>query len=493
MKRAIGWYDYLTINIYWFALTTRAQVLTPLIIPLLVQRFVGEDVKGAYVGNIRLWALMVAVLVQAFMGLLSDGSMLRWGRRRPFIVMGTLGELAVFTAIGFTIGLEGMTGYRTLFALYIASMLSSNTAHAATQGLIPDLVPEDKRGRFSGVKALLELPAPLIFVSFVVGKLISAGNLWGALLALMAVLVVCAAVTTFVPEQPLEEPPFELDWKPLLRLALMTGVFTLIILGMGAVVKAVMRLPFDFTPQVRLALTGLVGLLGMGIAVALGVWASIYIGLGEDIHQHPSFTWWVVNRLAFLVAGVNLAGFMVYFLQERFVALRGEKAAGPAAMAIMFAGIFILLTALPGGWLADRFGKKPLIAISGMLAMLGTFVVVSVPVLTAIYVGGCLAGAAIGLFYPANWALGTDIVPRDQAGRYLGLSNLAGAGAGAIGAYIGGPIADNLGYGLLFTIYGVLFLFSIVALKGIREGRGGTAHLSRPAVRRRWSPPPERP
>ena len=70
MKRAIRWYDTITINAYWFALTTRAQVLTPLVIPLLVQRFVGEASKETYVGLMRLWALMVAVSAQAVMGLL---------------------------------------------------------------------------------------------------------------------------------------------------------------------------------------------------------------------------------------------------------------------------------------------------------------------------------------------------------------------------------------------------------------------------------------
>ena len=77
-------------------------------------------------------------------------------------------------------------------------------------------------------------------------------------------------------------------------------------------------------------------------------------------------------------------------------------------------------------------------------------------------------GAGVGLFYPANWALGTDIVPGEQAGRYLGISNLAGAGAGAVGAYIGGPIADNQGYVLLFAIFGALFLASSLALLGAR-------------------------
>jgi len=232
-----------------------------------------------------------------------------------------------------------------------------------------------------------------------------------------------------------------------------------------------MRLPLDLAPMVHGLLTGLTGLIGVGIAVGLGVWVSVRISVGREIREHPSFTWWVVNRLAFLVASNNLAIFMLYFLQERFPDLQAEKAAGPASRTIMFVGISILLTALPSGWLADRFGKKPLIALSGILATIGTFTVILIPSLNATYVGGCFVGAAIGPFYSANWALGTDIVPQERAGHYLGISNLAGAGAGAIGAYIGGPIADQSGYVLLFTIYGLLFLLSILALGGVQEKR----------------------
>jgi MFS family permease len=475
VKQVIRWYDYITVNIYWFALTTRSQVLASLIIPLLVQQFVGEAVKGTYLGDIRLGALMVALLVQALMGLLSDRSTLPWGRRRPFIVAGTLGQLAVLTLIGLTIGLEGMTGYSVLFALYILSMIASDTAHAATQGLIPDLVPEDKRGRFSGVKALLELPVPLLFVSFVVGRMVTEGNLWGALIAVMAVLAVCMVITLRVREEPLAKAPPDVDWKPFLRLLAMTAAFTLIILGTGAAVKAIMSWTLNLPPATSRALTGLVGLAGMVVAVALGVWISVRISIGPDIRKSHSYTWWVTSRLAFLVPAFGLGSFVVFYLQERFADLAGEKAAGPAAKVVMFVGLFVLLTTLPSGWLADRFGKKPLIAVSGLLAAVGTFIVVLGPNLTVINLGGCLIGAAAGLFYSANWALGTQLVPQQQAGRYLGLSNLAGAGAGAIGAYIGGPIADSMGYTLLFAIYGLLFLLAIVTLLGIHEKRPGRA------------------
>ena len=471
MRQPLRWYDYIPISIYWFALTTRSQVLTPLVIPLLVQQFVGDAAKGAYVGQIRLWALMAALLVQALMGILSDRSTSRWGRRRPFIAAGTLAQVIVLAMVGFTAGLSGLQGYWVLFFLYILSMVASDTAHAATQGLIPDLVPEEQRGTAAGVKALLEVPFPLIFVSFVVGKLVSSGNLWGALIAVMVVLVVCMVVAMLAREKPLKKVPFPMDWRPFLRLVVMVGAFTLIILAMGEATKAVLRTPFALSSELSQALVGFFGFVAMAVAIALGVAASIRIGIGSDARKHPSFTWWVVCRLAFLVPAFNLAGFVIFFLQERFVGMEAEKAAGPAATAVMIVGVFVLLTALPSGWLADRVGKKLLIAVSCLLGALGTFTLLAIPEVFVLYVGAALLGASLGLFYSANWALGTEIVPREQAGRYLGLSNLAGAGAGAIGAYIGGPIADQMGYVLLFAIYGTLFLISLLALIGIKEPR----------------------
>ena len=113
------------------------------------------------------------------------------------------------------------------------------------------------------------------------------------------------------------------------------------------------------------------------------------------------------------------------------------------------------------------------------MAALGTLIAILSPTLPLIYAGGCLIGAATGLFYTANWALGTLLGPKAEAGRFLGISNLVGAGAGAVGAYIGGPVADyftvhvpdapGLGYILLFAIYGILFLLSVAALGWVHE------------------------
>jgi MFS family permease len=480
MSRPIRWYDYITFNIYFLGLTTLSQTMG-LVTPLLVQQFVGEAQQGTYFGTFRLYTLMVALLAQSLMGMLSDRSTSRWGRRRPYILVGTLVTALLTIFIGFTAGMVGMIGFWVLLAIGLVQPIASNASQAAEQGIIPDLVPDEKRGRFSGVKALFEIPLPLIVVAFTVAKLISQGYLWAGLLTAIGVLLIVMLLTMLVPEKPLEKAPSPMDWVPLLRLVGMTAVFTLIIILSGQVVRLVSNLLSNVTSSTEIfIIMGVVGLVGMLVAVALGVWLSVRISLGESAEKNPSFTWWVINRLAFLVGAVNLSTFAIYFLQARLGYVK-EAAASPASRLILLVGIFILLSTLPAGWLTDRFGEKRIVAIAGLTAVLGTLLALSLPNIGVIYAGGCVIGIGVGLFYTSNWALGTLLVPKEQAGRYLGISNLAGAGAGAVGAYIGGPIADfvtaqvpqipGFGYVLLFSIYGLLFLFSVLALIKVKKVR----------------------
>jgi MFS family permease len=480
MTRPFRWFDYITFNVFFLGLTTLSQTMG-LITPLLVQEFVGEAQQGTYFGTFRLYTLMVALLAQALMGMLSDRSTISWGRRRPFILIGTLATAFFTILIGFTAGMEGMAGFWVILAIGLIQPIASNMSQAAEQGIIPDLVPDEKRGRFSGVKALFEIPLPLILVAFTVARLVSKGNLWAGLLVAVVVLIIVMLLTMLVPEQPLKEAPAAIDWAPFIRLFLMTAVFTLIIWGSGKAVQLVSRLLSDISsPTLLFIIMGGIGLAGMLVAVALGVWLSVRISLGESARKNPSFTWWVVNRLAFLVGAVNISSFAIYFLQARLGFVK-EAAAAPASRLILIVGVFILFSTLPAGWLTERFGEKRMVGLAGLLAVIGICVALSLPSMSIIYVGGCIIGISFGLFYTSNWALGTLLVPKEEAGRYLGISNLAGAGAGAVGAFIGGPIADfmtaqvpqipGFGYVLIFSIYGLLFLFSVLVLTKVKNPR----------------------
>jgi len=477
--RTYHWYDYITFNIYFLGLSTLAQTLSPLVLPLLVQQFLGEEAKGTFFGTLRLWSLMVALLAQAFWGILSDRTTLRFGRRRPYILGGTLVNLLFIAAIGLSSTMSGWAGFWFLFAMALLLQVSSNAGQAAQQAVIPDLVPEEKRGRFSGFKALFEIPLPLILASQVIAKMIAAENMIGGIGVAIAVLVIAMLLAMLIREEPLKQaPPF--DWQPFVRLVWMTALFTIIILVLGEGTKAFGGLVAGLGDvTLTLLLYGIVGVVAMGVAIALGVYFSVRLSLGTAASEsNPSFTWWGINRLAFLVGAVNISTFVVYFLQGRLGLVR-EKAAGPAANLLLVVGVMILIFAIASGWLSDRIGHKRTVAIAGITGAIGVAIAIAVPDLNAIYLGGLFIGIAAGMFYTANWALGTKLVPPAEAGRYLGISNLAGAGAGAVGAYIGGPIADfftvrfpdipGIGYVLLFAMYGFLFLASVVALWRVHE------------------------
>ena len=130
MKR-LRWYDYITINIYWLAQGMESATLTPIVLPLLVLRFVPADMKNTFYGALRAAGLVVAILVQPAFGLLSDRSTSRWGRRRPFIAAGTLLCILLLTFVGLA------SSYWSLFLAVLLLQFASNVSHGAFR-LAPD-------------------------------------------------------------------------------------------------------------------------------------------------------------------------------------------------------------------------------------------------------------------------------------------------------------------------------------------------------------------
>ena len=116
------------------------------------------------------------------MGVLSDRTRWRWGRRRPYIVLGTILDLLFLTVVM----LSG--SYWLLFVAMLLLQFSSNIAHGALQGLIPDLVPEDQRGRASGVKAMMEL-LPAVLTALTVARLVGSGHMGTAFIVVGGMLL----------------------------------------------------------------------------------------------------------------------------------------------------------------------------------------------------------------------------------------------------------------------------------------------------------------
>ncbi len=477
MKR-LRWYDFISLNLFWLGLNIRNTALGSIFMPYLVDVFAPESIKNTALGAMRTAGLVIAMLVQPAAGLLSDRSTSRFGRRRPYIFVGAILDLVFLAAVALA------WNYWALLVAVLLIQFSSNISHGPLQGLIPDLVPEDQRGRASAIKAIFEL-LPLVLVGFTIAKLVGMGQLNWAIFATGASLLLVMLLTVWwVKEEPLKEKPTTPFWPPMLRvLGMLAGILLGALAGLlgGGLVGGLAGLVAWALAGKQAALAWGVGLGGgaaMIGAVVAGVWAGALTTLGQDARRQSSFTWWVVNRLMFLAAITSIQGFAPYFLMYAFRIGRDEAASMTGSL-ITMVGLFTLLSALPSGWLGDHFGHTRLVTISGLGAAVGGFLLLGTiwaPSMALINAAGIILGLSTGLFMTANWALGTDLVPPAEAGRYLGISNLAGAGAGMIGSGLGGPVADTLngvmpglGYFAIFAAYAVLFGLSVVSLLWVKK------------------------
>lgn len=477
MKR-MRWYDYLSINLFWLGLNIRNNAVGTIFMPYLIAEFVRPEVRNTALGEMHTAGLIIAMLVQPAMGLLSDRSTSRFGRRRPFIFVGVLLDLVFLACIALSFN------YWALFVAVLLQQFSANISHGALQGLIPDLVPEERRGAASAVKALFEL-LPLILLGLTIAPLVGQGRFTLAVIVTGAALLVLMLLTVvLVKETPLTEKPKAPLAPAMVRvLGMLAGIGGGAVAGLvaGGLVGGLIGLIVWPLAGAKAGMNGAVavgGIVAMAVAVVAGVWAGTLTTIGQEVRRHPSFTWWVINRLMFLAAVTAIQAFAPYFLMYTFHVNR-EAAATMTGTLISVVGVFTLISALLSGWLADRMGQKRLVALSGLGAMLGTAILLGTiwtPNMGLIYGAGCILGIATGLFTTTNWALGTRLIPPAEAGRYLGVSNLAGAGAGMIGRGLGGPIADylnnslpGLGYLVIFAGYGLLFLLSALSLKRIPE------------------------
>jgi MFS family permease len=477
MKR-LHWYDYIFINLFWLGMNIRNTALGSIFMPYLVGIFAPEAFKNTALGAMRSAGLVIAMLVQPAAGLLSDRSTSRFGRRRPYMLVGALFDCLFLVAIALS------WNYWALLIAVLLIQFSSNISHGPLQGLIPDLVPEDQRGRASAVKAIMEL-LPIILVGLTIAKMVGAGHLNGAIYVTgLSLLVITLITVIFVKETPLQEKPVTPFWPPMVRvLGMLGGLLAGGLAGLlggglvGGLAGLVTLLFADQSTAIAVGV-GVGGAVAMIVAVVAGVWAGCLGTLGKDARRQSSFVWWIGNRLMFLAAATSLQGSIFYFVMYAFK-LTNEEASSVTGTLTSVIGVFILISALVSGWISDRVGRKRLVLISGIVAAVGNvllLVTIWLPELAIVYVAGTIIGIATGLFMTANWALGTDLVPAGEAGRYLGISNLAGAGAGIVGAGIGGLVADTingyfmgLGYFAVFAAYAVLFALSAVTLLGMRQ------------------------
>ncbi len=299
---------------------------------------------------------------------------------------------------------------------YAGLQVVSNIAQGPMQGLLPDMVAKDQIGQASSIKNLMEMGG-LIIASLAAGNLLSPQDRYPTtiILVVMAVMAAAASATFFlVCEKPTDKMKDGLK---------------------GFSLKEVFRL---------------------------------------DAKVNRDYIWLITSRFVFLLGIYGVQTFAQYYIQDVMQAANAVKATGDL-MAVL--AVMLVVCAVLAGWLTDKFGSRRMIIAASVLSAAGCFLLLRAQDLESLTMFAGVLGAGIGLYLTSSWALASRLASGKEAGRFLGLTNLATAGASAFSKLLGIPIdlANNalpgkfLGYSGLFLMGAIGALASILLLVKVKE------------------------
>src|SRR6187401_716712 len=138
----------LTLSIYWLGIQTIWGGLNITIIPGRLDDL-SRETQGTMLAIIMIAGAIAPIVIQPTVGVISDYTVTRWGRRKPYIVIGSLLDVVFLAGIAFS------NDFVALVAFYFLLQVSSNFAQGPFQGYVPDLVPAKQVGTASGLMGLM--------------------------------------------------------------------------------------------------------------------------------------------------------------------------------------------------------------------------------------------------------------------------------------------------------------------------------------------------
>ena len=193
-----------TLSIYWFGIQTIWGGLNITIIPGRLDDL-SRDTQGTLLAIIMLAGAVAPIIIQPTVGMISDYTATRWGRRKPYIVIGTLLDVVFLAGLAFN------NDFVAMVAFYFLLQVSSNFAQGPFQGYVPDLVPARQVGIASGLMGLMLTLGTIAGVGIAtVGGLVD--NVALATLALGVVEVVTMVVLVATVDEGRSAPPRTRPW-----------------------------------------------------------------------------------------------------------------------------------------------------------------------------------------------------------------------------------------------------------------------------------------
>jgi MFS family permease len=231
-------------------------------------------------------------------------------------------------------------------------------------------------------------------------------------------------------------------------------------------------------------------LIGAAVNIFCGLWVALRIKERPPVEPPPPITSWKEIYLPKLegtsglgwLAGVNLftqmgavamTCFLLYFIKDQIDSEHFNETfrnanligTGPA-----------VISAISAGWIADRFGRKRILAVACLLQIVSMVNFLVFPWTHAtLYVTGLLFGLGNAAYWSLYWTLLSDLVPEGETSKYIGLIQYTTMIPWAVVPPTLGAIVDGLGaesgrgYNMLFVVIVIFLAVGMALIRGIPE------------------------
>src|SRR5690348_9890741 len=361
---------------------------------------------GPWLGAMAALGAVTALILQPTIGALSDRTRTRFGRRRPFMLVGAVGLLVGLSLLALSHALALFIG--GLFIVLIANTISST----ASQGLVPDCVPIHQRGTasgFVGLMTLLGTVGSLAVASVLLGQSTSGGAATSGIAHGAALFYIVAAAV----------------------LALFATIPLLLIK--------------ENTWAHRIGLHGAQHSSEGEHADEPGASAEAGESRGSRwaalLHpwRQANFRWVFLTR-AFVMLGLALFMTYIEYYFARVAHITNFVQATAVIAILSLAGA--VASTLLVGMLSDRIGRRaPIVAVASAFMAAAALIFVVAPGQIPLWPLGLLFGLGYGAYMSVDVALAVDTLPsRHAAGRDLGIWSMASTLPAVIAPVLGSAV-----------------------------------------------------
>jgi len=143
------------LSLYWLGLSSIFIGLTQ----ILSGRIQYDEASGLFSPGsegrtlffLNVAGALIAAVIQPTVGSISDYTMSRWGRRKPYIFIGSVLDIV------FLLGIASSNTVLAVAAFMVLLQVSANFAQGPFQGYVPDLVPAKQVGLASALVGLFQV------------------------------------------------------------------------------------------------------------------------------------------------------------------------------------------------------------------------------------------------------------------------------------------------------------------------------------------------